>query len=439
MADSRNDYWKATELLTESAVLDNGLRVVAHRDSKTPLVAVFVAYQAGSGRENRPRSCLAHLCEHLMFCGSSHAPDSYFLALERAGGSSINAHVRYDYSGYFEAVPRDALDLALWMESERMGWVPAALDRRKFEAQVAVVRNELIERENAPYGRAPRLIARYAHSSRHPYSHPPNGIVEDLDNLTPDDACRWFTHYHGASNAALVIAGDVEPARAIDRARHYFADVSPGPAVEPLAGLPEEDQGGTRRRVDCDAGRARIYMVWNAPRADLPLCAALELAGEILAGGPTSILSRALVEEKRVATEIGAELCRRALGSQFVLWATAAEAMRDDARAVEEALGLALRRFLTDGPDEAGLEGARVRAVARFLGGIERMCGPGSRAEALAEAVMLAGRSDLNAERFRRIRSVTRDEVLDVARQWLVTPRLTLEMRPSAEGARPWL
>ncbi len=439
MADTGNDYWKATELRTESAVLDNGLRVVAHRDSKTPLVAVFVAYQAGSGREGRSRSCLAHLCEHLMFCGSSHAPDSYFLALERAGGSSINAHVRYDYSGYFEAVPSDALDLALWMESERMGWVAEALDLRKFDAQVAVVRNELIERENAPYGRAPRVIAQYAHSSRHPYSHPPNGIVEDLDNLTPDDVCRWFADYHGASNAALIIAGDVSPARAIDRARHYFSDVSPGPVVEALATLRHEDEGATHRRVDCAASCGRIYMVWNAPRADSPTCAVLELVAEMLAGGPGSILSRALVEDKRLATEIGSEFCRRALGSQFVLWATATETAREDPRAVEEALGLALRRFLTDGPDEAELEGARVRVVARFLGGIERMCGPGSRAEALAEAMMLAGRPDFNAQRFRRIRSVTRDEVLDVARQWLVTPRLTLEMLPRVERVRPWL
>ncbi len=433
MAGAASRYWKAAGIPVESATLDNGLRVIAHRDSKAPIVAVFVAYHAGSGRESRPKTALAHLAEHLMFCGSEHAPGSYFLPFERAGASPINAHVREDYTGYFEAVPTGALDLALWMESERMGWLAGALDRDKFEAQREVVRNELIQRESEPYGVAPRLLTEHSWPQGHPYSHPVNGLLEDLDNLSLEDACRWVETYIGAANATLVIAGDVEPGRAIEKAHRYFDDVPSGVALKALQAPATDGAAPKSRVVECRAQAARIYRVWNVPQYAASECAALELACETLSGGVASILWRALVEEDPLAVELGGEFRGRSLGSQVVIWATAAQGK--DARAVEDAFEREMNRFLTDGPADGELDAARIRILARFLRGIERMCGPGSRAEALAEAGVIAGMPGFHAARLRIIESAARRQIVEVARQWLKTPSLSLELRPAREGA----
>ncbi len=432
MAGTARSYWKAAQIPAKSATLDNGLRVLAHRDSQVPLVAVFVAYHAGSGREPRSKAGLAHLAEHLMFCGSKHAPESYFLAFEGAGASSINAHVREDYTAYFEAVPSEALDLALWMESERMAYLADVLDRGKFEAQREVVRNELIQRESEPYGAAPRVVACNSFSTAHPYSHPVNGLLEDLDNLSQEDAHRWLQTYHGAANATLIIAGDVEPARAIDKARRYFSDVPSGVVSGPLE-VPLADRAEPKSLVvESRVPSPRLYRVWNVPHYASAESAVLELACETLAGGVASILWRRLVEEERLAAEVGTEFRPRALGSQALLWATVSRAK--EGRAVEEVLEREVRRFLTDGPGDDDLDAARVRMLVRFLRGIERMCGPASRAEALAEAFVLAGAPGFHAERFRRLESATREQVIEVARRWFDRPALNLEFRPMREG-----
>ncbi len=435
MAGAANRYWKAAEIPAESATLDNGLRVIAHHDSKAPIVAVFVAYHAGSAREPHGKTALAHLAEHLMFCGSEHAPGSYFLPLEQAGASAINAHVREDYTGCFEAVPAGAFDLALWMESERMGWLAGALDGEKFEAQREVVRNELIQRESEPYGVAPRLLAEHSWPRGHPYSHPVNGLREDLDNLSLEDARRWVKTCIGAANATLVIAGDVEPARAIEKARRYFNDVPSGVALKPLQAPPADRAAPKSRVVECRAPAARIYRVWNVPQYASSQCAALELACETLSGGVGSVLWRALVEEDRLAVEVGGEFRGRSLGSQLVIWATAAQ--EKDARAVDAAFERAMNRFLADGPGHGELDAARMRILARFLRGIERMCGPGSRAEALAEASVIAEMPGFHAARLRIVESLPRQQTIEIARQWLKTPSLRLELRPSREGAAP--
>jgi len=436
MAGAANRWWKAAEIPAESTTLDNGLRVIAHRDSKAPIAAVFVAYHAGSARESRGKTALAHLAEHLMFCGSEHAPGSYFLPLERAGASSINAHVREDYTGCFEAVPTGALDLALWMEAERMGWLVGALDAEKFEAQRHVVRQELIERESQSYGLVPRLLAEHSWPPEHPYSHPVNGLREDLDNLSLEDARQWVRTCFAPTNATLVIAGDVEPADAIERARRYFSDVPPGVALKPLQVPPPAEKAALRSRVvECCAPAARIYRVWNVPQYAASQCRALELACETLSGGVGSVLWRALVEEDRLAIELGGEFRGRSLGSQVVIWVTAAQGR--DPRAVDAAFERELSRFLADGPGDADLGAARMRILARFLRGIERMCGPGSCAEALAEASVIAAMPGFHAARLRIVESLTREQTIETARRWLGTPSLRLELRPPREGASP--
>ncbi|MDX1661123.1 MAG: pitrilysin family protein, partial [Gemmatimonadota bacterium] len=192
-------------------VLDNGLTLIVHEDHKAPIVAVNVWYHVGSKNEKPGKTGFAHLFEHLMFNGSEHFDDDYFIPFERVGATDMNGTTNPDRTNYFQNVPVPALDLALWMESDRMGNMLAAVDQEKLDEQRGVVQNEKRQGENRPYGVTRQLLTENTYPNEHPYSWTTIGSMEDLNAASLDDVKDWFRRYYGAANATLVIAGDIDP------------------------------------------------------------------------------------------------------------------------------------------------------------------------------------------------------------------------------------
>ncbi|HEV7714693.1 MAG TPA: pitrilysin family protein, partial [Steroidobacteraceae bacterium] len=246
-------------------VLPNGLTLIVHEDHKAPIVAVNVWYHVGSKDERPGRTGFAHLFEHLMFNGSENFNDDYFRPLEPAGATKMNGNTWLDRTVYFENVPTSALDLTLWLESDRMGHLVGAIDQKKLDEQRGVVQNEKRQGENRPYGKVDELIAASTYPVGHPYSWETIGSMEDLNAASVDDVKDWFRQYYGAANAVVVIAGDIKPDEAKAKVERYFGDIPSGPVIKRQQTWIAKMSGEKRATMQDRVPQARIYKTWNIP------------------------------------------------------------------------------------------------------------------------------------------------------------------------------
>ena len=214
--------------------LDNGLRLIVHEDNKAPIVAVNVWYHVGSKNEVMGKTGFAHLFEHLMFNGSENYNDEYFKPFERVGATNMNGTTYFDRTNYFENVPNTALDMALWMESDRMGHMLGAITQERLDEQRGVVQNEKRQGDNQPYGMVEYHILEGIFPTAHPYSWSTIGSMEDLDAASLEDVHEWFKKYYGPNNAVIVIAGDIKPDDVFEKVKKYFGDIPAAPPIEKL-------------------------------------------------------------------------------------------------------------------------------------------------------------------------------------------------------------
>jgi len=410
--------------------LANGLTLLVHEDRGLPLVAVNLWYHVGSAHERPGRTGLAHLFEHLMFEGSAHVPEGEFdLRLEEAGGVN-NGSTTPDRTNYWMTLPSGALELALWLESDRMGWLLEALDGEKLELQRSVVKNERRQvYENQPYGRAWETLSSALYPATHPYHWPVIGWMEDLDAATLDDVGSFFRTWYAPGNASLVVAGDVEAERVRTLVDQYFGAIPGGPGV-PGVGAPDPALPEERTLVlEDEVHLPRLYLSWHSPGAFRDGEAEMEVAALLLGEGRSSRLHRRLVYREELAQDVAAYHDRGRLGGGFHLVVTGRPGMPLEplARAVrEELLALAEEEI-----PEGEMEGARTRVEAGFVRGLQRLGGFDGRADRLNEYLFHTGDPGFLPRDLDRYRGVTPGGVAaGVERLLLRSPGVALSVVP---------
>jgi zinc protease len=409
--------------------LDSGLDVLLHEDHSCPIVAVNVWYHVGSKNERPGHTGFAHLFEHLMFEGSQHHDKGYFQPLQGAG-ASLNGSTNADRTNYWEVVPSGALELALWMESDRMGFLLPALTEAKFSNQRDVVLNERRQNyENRPYGLAPMAMLAALFPPEHPYHWTTIGEIADLVAAGLDEVRAFFSTYYHPANASLALAGDFDPDNALDLVRAYFGDLPPGPALEPVR-PPQPSLGGDELLLLEDRVELpRLYMAWVSPAMFAASDAELDLATDILANGKTSRLYRRLVFEERVATDVSAAQNSREAGGFVQIAATAApgHALPELQRAIAEEVA----RLAAEGPTASEMDRCRVQAEAQFMFRLQTVGGFGGKSDQLNAYNVFLQNPGYFARDLARYQSVTAASLQGAVRRYLDHERrVTLSIVP---------
>jgi len=412
-------------------VLDNGLTVIVHEDHKAPIVAFNVWYHVGSKNEKPGKTGFAHLFEHLMFNGSENHNDDYFKPLEKIGATDLNGTTNEDRTNYFENVPKSALDVALWMESDRMGHLLGAIDQAKLDEQRGVVQNEKRQYENEPYSLADELVAKNCFPAGHPYSWTVIGAMEDLEAASLKDVHEWFKAYYGPNNAVIAIAGDITTQEALAKVKQYFGDIPAGPPVTRYEAFTAKRTGSLRQVAQDRVPQARIYKVWNIP-AWGTLCAnRLDLVSDLLASGKTSRLYKRLVYEDQIATDVSAYVDLREIAGLFYIVATAKPG--ESLEKVEKALDEELARLIAEGPTETELQRVKAQYRSNFIRGSERIGGFGGKSDILISNEVFGGSPDYYKTTLKRIDEATAQELQQAAKYWLSDGVYVLEVHPYPE------
>jgi predicted Zn-dependent peptidase len=408
--------------------LDNGLTVIVHEDHKAPVVAVNIWYHVGSKNEPKGKTGFAHLFEHLMFNGSENFNTDWFKALEKLGATDLNGTTNTDRTNYFQTVPKAALDQVLWLESDRMGWLLGAIDQGKLDEQRGVVQNEKRQGQNQPYSIAWDIITASVYDADHPYGHTVIGEMADLDAASLDDVKEWFRTYYGPANAVLVLAGDITPEEAREKAEKYFGRIPSGPPVARQKAWVAKRTGSQRAAVQDRVAQARFYRVWNVPEYGSEDADLLGLFSDVLASDKTARLYKRLVYDEQIATAVTAFVAEGEIGSTFHIQVTAKPGV--PLSKIEEIVEEEMAILLRDGPTAAEIEKIRVDRLSGFVRGAERVGGFGGKSDILAESQVYRGSPDAYKVTLERYRTATPAQVKAAANRWLTDGDFTLELTP---------
>ena len=414
--------------------LENGLRVIVHEDHKAPLVSVSVWYHVGSKDETRTQKGLAHLIEHLLFQGSKHSDTDYIEAVEALGPSELNGTTGRDRTNYYQTVPRQALDRILWMEADRMGYFSESITQEKLDEQRGVVINELKQGDNQPYGLVWENIINSTYPKGHPYSWRTIGTEKDLKTVTLPDIKKWFESFYGASNAVLVISGDVTPDIAKEKVQTYFGHLGSGPAVStPKVWVPTLDND--QRHIMTDrVPHGRFYRVWNIPELGNMKAEQLNLVSDILSVGKKSRLYQRLIYQDKLTTGVFAFVWLSQLSGQFVIQATAKPGV--ELSQVEEAIEDELKRFFRFGPTEDELERVKSQYKSNFIRSLEAIGAGGGKARMLAEGELYFNNPDAYKKIYEMRQNTQVQDLKGIAQEWLEKPSFTLEVHPHKDFDR---
>jgi len=412
--------------------LDNGLTVVVHEDRKAPIVAVNVWYHVGSKDEKPGKTGFAHLFEHLMFNGSENWNDEYFVPFQKVGATEMNGTTNFDRTNYFANVPTSALDLALWMESDRMGHLLGAVDQAKLDEQRGVVQNEKRQGENQPYGRVFSTILSNIYPEGHPYSWSTIGSMEDLNEASLEDVQEWFKTYYGPNNAVIVLAGDIDVATAKEKVTRYFGDIPAGPPLTRRTSWVAQRSEPKRAILQDRVPQVRIYKAWNVPGRATPEIEGLSAIASLLAGDRNSRLYKRLVYTDQTATDVGAFALQGEIAGTVLVFATVRPG--GDPAQVEAALDEELAEFKKDGPARSELERVKTQARAELVRDLERIGGFGGKSDLLAAGTVFAGSPDYYRTAYERLAAMSARDLRDLSRTWLGPGVFTLEVQPFAEG-----
>ncbi len=416
------------EIKYEKFTLPNGLRVIVHEDRKIPVVAVNVWYHVGSKDERPGKTGFAHLFEHLMFNGTENYNNEYFSPFQQVGATDMNGTTNNDRTNYFENVPTPALDLALWMESDRMGHLLGVVNEEKLSEQRGVVQNEKRQGENQPYGRVFLQASKSTFPVGHPYSWTTIGSLEDLSAATLEDVQNWFKTYYGPNNAVLSLAGDINADEAKEIVTKYFGDIPPGPSpIKKKKWIAK--RSGEKREIMFDrVPNTRIYKVWNTPEIGSPEHSHFELMASLLTGGKNSSLYQELVYKRRLATSVSAFYYDRELAGQF--WIAVDLANGQSLAELEAALDDTLSEFIKRGPNAKRLKNTKTSIRASWIKGLQRIGGFGGKSDLLAYSEVYSGDPGAYLKFINDMMEITNKDIKTTASTWLTDGAYVLTVVP---------
>ena len=419
-----------TTIPFEKKCLPNGLEVIVHVDRSIPVAAVNVWYHVGSKNEVPGRTGFAHLFEHVMFEGSKNHNKDYFEPLQKVG-ANINGSTTNDRTNYWEDVPSNYLELALWLESDRMGFLLDALDQERFDLQRDVVKNERRQSyENRPYGGAHLKIQEALFPSPHPYNWPTIGSQEDLDAATLEDVKDFFRNYYHPSNASICIAGNVDQSEVFENVNNYFGGLKPGPKIDRFKKINSSIVGQTSIELEDNVQLPRLYLAWPTVPDFTRLQAALDILSVILTDGRSSRLNKNLVYESQKAHDVSAFHHGQEVSGEFHLTATVTP--DGNINELEKEIRFELEEFRVSGPSEAEIIRAKNRIESYYVMQMEKIGGFGGRADQLNYYNVMAGDPSIITTDIDRYKSITSQDIYE-AGQLLGKNHVKLIVTPTKE------
>jgi zinc protease len=417
--------------------LPNGLRVVVHEDHSVPMVTVNMWYHVGSARERAGRTGFAHLFEHLMFMGSGHVkPGEFDQWLEAAGGDN-NGSTETDRTNYWINVPANSLELALFLESDRMGYLLDTMTPKTVDAQRDVVKNERRQSvENRPYGMAEVVLGELLYPQGHPYHWPVIGYMEDLTAASYDDVVAFFKKYYAPSNASLVVAGDLQTQEARRLIEKWFGDVKRAAPPEPMT-IPGVVLTGVQKKTITDRVQLpRLFLAWLTPPHFAPGDATLDMVADVLAGGKNSRLYKRLVYDMQIAQDVSALQSSAALSSSFQIIATPRPG--HTVAELQKVIDEEIQKLQREAPTSHELERSVNQIEASFYNRMERVGGFGGKADQLNAYVTFTGDPDWFNEDLARYRALSPRDLSAAALEFLpLDKRVELIVEPEKGSEKP--
>lgn len=405
------------DLQVERFTLDNGLTVLVHEDRKAPVVAVSIWYHVGSKNEPAGQTGFAHLFEHLMFNGSENYDGEWFDPMQRIGATGLNGTTWLDRTNYFQTVPTPALDLALWMESDRMGHLLGAVTQEKLDNQRGVVQNEKRQGDNRPYGRVNYALYEGLFPPGHPYRHSTIGSMEDLNAASLEDVHQWFRDYYGPNNAVLTLAGDIDLATAREKVTRYFGDIPAGPEVDTFEELIPVRQYNTHEIQHDEVPAVLANRAWVAPSRTSRDRALLDLAAAILGQGRVSRLYVDLIYERQLASSVNLAVTPFEIASVVDLSVTLNPGI--EASLASESMDRVIAEFIAEGPTAEELARAVTNINAQTVRSLEQVGGFGGKAVTLSQGQLYAGDPLFIETYLDWINSATAEDVRQAAEHWM--------------------
>jgi len=412
--------------------LNNGLTVIVHEDHKAPVVAVSVWYNVGSKDEPKGKTGFAHLFEHLMFYGSDNVREPTMSFLERLGATDWNGSTWFDRTNYYETVPKSELERALFMESDRMGYLLPAVDQKRVDLQRGVVQNEKRQGDNQPGGLVDYEVLGTLFPEGHPYHHDTIGSMADLDAASLADVKQWFISRYGPNNAVVALAGDITPAEARTLMEKYFGAIKRGPVNNPAqASVPTLAASKTIVMKDHVAA-TQIQRHWATPGLLSPQRPALEVGAAILGGLSSSRLDKILVRDEKLAVSVSTQLQPFHRISLFEIDAVVKPGV--DPAVVDKRLNEIVADYLAKGPTADEVRRAATVAAAGQIRALEKTGEDGGQASTLASSQLYAGDADFYRKTLNAYAALTPAKVQAAMKQWIGRPVLTIRLEP---GERP--
>ena len=409
--------------------LENGLTVILHEDHTTPIISVNMLYHVGSGNEKPGRTGFAHLFEHIMFEGSANVPEGKFDEWLEAAGGSNNGSTNVDRTNYWENIPSNALELALFLESDRLGFLLEAMSPEKVDGQRDVVKNERRQSyENRPYGMVQIALMEKLYPESHPYHWPTIGSMEDLSAASYEDVVEFFNLYYTPNNVSLSIAGDISPTETLELVEKWFGSIKRGKKA-PLIDVTALDLKEERRvTLEDKVQLPRIHLAWHSPAIFKPGDAEMDAVASILTSGKNSRLYKKLVYDMQIAQDVTAFQSSNMLGSFFIIIATARaeHSLEELEKVIEEEINL----LKSEPPSEREIQRTLNQIEASFISRLERVGGFGGKADQLNHYYFQTGEPDYFETDLNRYRNLTAESVRNAAETYLTNARVVISVIP---------